>query len=312
MKGYTYILQCSDGSYYVGSTNNLELRLAQHQAGEGANHTKKRLPVELVYYEEYSRIDEAFYREKQIQGWRREKKEALIKGAYDKLPELARAYGTMLPSTSSGSGGSGDGETLPSTGSGSGGSDDGVTLPSTGLGSECGGGESVIGSARWLSLSKPPLSISIKESLGNISLLTIPKTAFLCSRNISASAVLKCYDWAIAQREAGRCIISGFHSQIEKDVLYYLLKGSQPILVVMARGLKKKTEPEFLQPLHENRLLIITPFDINTRRISQRTADIRNKMMVQLADTVTVGYISPGGNLEKLLQTAGKEIVRIG
>jgi predicted GIY-YIG superfamily endonuclease len=328
MKGYTYILQCSDGSYYVGSTNNLELRLAQHQAGEGANHTKKRLPVELVYYEEYSRIDEAFYREKQIQGWRRGKKEALIKGAYDKLPELARAYGTMLPSTNSGNGGSGDGVTLPSassgsggsgggvtlpsTGSGSGGSDDGVTLPSTGSGSECGGGESVIGSARWLSLSKPPLSISIKESLGNISLLTIPKTAFLCSRNISASAVLKCYDWAIAQREAGRCIISGFHSQIEKDVLHYLLKGSQPIIVAMARGLKKKTEPEFLQPLHENRLLIITPFNINTRRISKRTANIRNKLMVQLADTVTVGYISPGGNLEKLLQTTGKEIVRIG
>ncbi|MBH1959547.1 MAG: GIY-YIG nuclease family protein [Flavobacteriia bacterium] len=48
MKGYLYILLCSDGSYYTGSTNNLELRLSQHQAGEGANHTKKRLPVKLV------------------------------------------------------------------------------------------------------------------------------------------------------------------------------------------------------------------------------------------------------------------------
>ncbi len=60
-----YILKCSDGSYYVGSTINLDHRLAQHQAGEGSNHTKKHLPVELVYYEEYQRIDEAFYREKQ-------------------------------------------------------------------------------------------------------------------------------------------------------------------------------------------------------------------------------------------------------
>ncbi|MCX7987705.1 MAG: GIY-YIG nuclease family protein, partial [Bacteroidales bacterium] len=93
-----YILKCSDGSYYVGSTTNLELRLAQHRAGEGANHTRKRLPVELVYYEEYARIDEAFYREKQVQRWRREKKEALIKGEYDKLPELARAYKKVLPS----------------------------------------------------------------------------------------------------------------------------------------------------------------------------------------------------------------------
>lgn len=87
-----YILQCADGSYYTGSTNDLELRLTQHQTGEGANQTKKRLPVKLVYYEEYQRIDDAFYREKQVQGWRREKKEALIKGEYQLLPELAIAY----------------------------------------------------------------------------------------------------------------------------------------------------------------------------------------------------------------------------
>jgi putative endonuclease len=92
MKGYMYILECIDGSYYTGSTKDLEIRLAQHQAGEGANHTKKRLPVKLVYYEEYPRIDDAFYREKQVQGWSRKKKEALIKGEFDQLPELAIAY----------------------------------------------------------------------------------------------------------------------------------------------------------------------------------------------------------------------------
>ena len=62
-----YILLCADGSYYTGSTIDLERRLEQHQNGEGANHTKKRLPVTLLYYEEYSRIDQAFYREKQVQ-----------------------------------------------------------------------------------------------------------------------------------------------------------------------------------------------------------------------------------------------------
>ncbi len=51
MKGYMYILKCSNETYYTGSTNDLELRLKQHKAGEGANHTKKNLPVELVYYE---------------------------------------------------------------------------------------------------------------------------------------------------------------------------------------------------------------------------------------------------------------------
>ncbi len=87
-----YILLCSDGSYYTGSTIDLERRLEQHQNGEGANHTKKRLPVTLLYYEEYSRIDEAFYREKQVQGWSRKKKEALIEGKIELLPKLAKAY----------------------------------------------------------------------------------------------------------------------------------------------------------------------------------------------------------------------------
>ena len=91
-KGYMYILRCSDGSYYVGSTQFLELRLMQHQKGEGANHTKKHLPVELVYFEEYPRIDMAFYREKQVQGWNRRKKEALIAGEVELLPELSLAY----------------------------------------------------------------------------------------------------------------------------------------------------------------------------------------------------------------------------
>ena len=89
MKGYMYILECSDGSYYTGSTNDIELRLKQHLNGEGANHTRKRLPVELVYFEEFLRIDEAFYREKQVQGWSRKKKEALINGDENLLHKLS-------------------------------------------------------------------------------------------------------------------------------------------------------------------------------------------------------------------------------
>ena len=87
-----YILECSDGSYYTGSTKDLEFRLSQHQNGEGANHTKKKLPVKLVYYEEFQRIDEAFNREKQVQGWSRKKKEALINSQQEKLPNLSLAY----------------------------------------------------------------------------------------------------------------------------------------------------------------------------------------------------------------------------
>ena len=92
MKGWMYMLECFDGSYYTGSTNNLELRLLQHQRGEGANHTKKRLPVKLVYWEEYEHVEQAFHREKQVQGWNREKKKSLIRGTPELLPELAKNY----------------------------------------------------------------------------------------------------------------------------------------------------------------------------------------------------------------------------
>ena len=86
---YMYILECADGSYYTGSTKDLERRLWEHQNGLGANHTAKRLPVKLVYCEECDRIDDAFYREKQVQGWSRKKKEALMASDYNQIHLLA-------------------------------------------------------------------------------------------------------------------------------------------------------------------------------------------------------------------------------
>jgi putative endonuclease len=87
--GFTYILLCADGSYYTGSTIDLFVRLNQHQTGKGANHTKSRLPVELVYYEKHGSIAVAFYREKQIQKWTRAKKAALIESDFNLLKLLA-------------------------------------------------------------------------------------------------------------------------------------------------------------------------------------------------------------------------------
>lgn len=153
--------------------------------------------------------------------------------------------------------------------------------------------------------------MKIEQLLGNEMLLELKKIAFLCSRKIPASAVLRCYDWAIAQREVGNCVISGFHSQIEKDVLHYLLKGQQPIILVLARGLKDKLEPEFEKLIEQGRLLIITPFDKTTKRVTEQTAELRNKMMIELADSITVGYTSAGGKLEKLLKMTNKPIIKI-
>ena len=92
MKGWMYILKCSDESYYTGSTIDLPLRYQRHQEGKGANHTRKHLPVKLIYFESFGNIKLAFEREKQIQGWNRKKKEALIRGNYQLLKILAKNY----------------------------------------------------------------------------------------------------------------------------------------------------------------------------------------------------------------------------
>lgn len=90
MQCYMYILICSDNSYYTGSTNDIDARMKEHEAGIGANFTHDRLPVRLVYCEMFDSIEEAWHREKQIQKWSRKKKEALINGDINRLRELSR------------------------------------------------------------------------------------------------------------------------------------------------------------------------------------------------------------------------------
>jgi putative endonuclease len=90
MMGYMYILLCADGTYYTGSTKDLEKRLQEHKSGHGAEYTSGRLPVQLLYYEEYSKISDAFKREKQIQGWSRKKKQALMEQNIKELSKAAK------------------------------------------------------------------------------------------------------------------------------------------------------------------------------------------------------------------------------
>ena len=149
------------------------------------------------------------------------------------------------------------------------------------------------------------------SSLGNTELLKLHKTAFLCSRDIPASAVLKCFDWAIEQRDKGNCIISGFHSKIEKDVFHYLLAGTQPIIMVLARGIKEKIEPELKAAIDTGRLLIVTPFENSVKWVTTETAEKRNRFMLELADEVVIGYVSKNGMLERLVaEVKGKKVIR--
>jgi len=90
MGAFVYILRCADGSYYVGSTRGtLEVRIAQHNAGTFGGYTARRRPVTVVFQQEFDRITDAIAAERQLKGWRRAKKEALIQGDYSALPELA-------------------------------------------------------------------------------------------------------------------------------------------------------------------------------------------------------------------------------
>ena len=87
---YVYLLRCSDSSYYVGHTNDLEQRLAAHERGAIEGYTLSRRPVELVFSDRFSTRLEAFHRERQPKGWSRARKEALIKGDWDGLVELSK------------------------------------------------------------------------------------------------------------------------------------------------------------------------------------------------------------------------------
>ena len=84
-----YILLCADNSYYTGHSENLDKRIAEHQAGEIAGYTSGRLPVKLMFSQEFSTREEALAVERQIKGWRRSKKEALIQGDWNEVSRLS-------------------------------------------------------------------------------------------------------------------------------------------------------------------------------------------------------------------------------
>ena len=101
MSFWVYILQCADGSYYTGHTDDLEARLAAHERGAVQGYTSRRLPVKLVFCDEFPTRNDAFTRERQIKGWSRRKKQALIREDWATLVKYSRGKNAH-PSTSSG------------------------------------------------------------------------------------------------------------------------------------------------------------------------------------------------------------------
>lgn len=138
------------------------------------------------------------------------------------------------------------------------------------------------------------------HTLGNKNLLALHKVAFLCSRDCPAAVVKKSHDWAIAQREKGICVISGFHSRIEREVFLRLLEGTQPMIMALAQGIMKELDPKVRQAVDAGRLLIVTRYAASVTHPCEDSCFHRNRLMMELADETVIAYASPGGKLERL------------
>lgn len=139
------------------------------------------------------------------------------------------------------------------------------------------------------------------EYLGNRKLLESRKVAFFCSRTVSSGAILRCYDLATQIADSGKVVIGGFQSKIEKDVLHFLLKGRQPVIIVIARQMYKELPNELTNPMNEGRLLIVSTAP-NAVRVSKDTANKRNSYISEIADEIVFGYISKDSSLNELFQ----------
>ncbi len=137
-------------------------------------------------------------------------------------------------------------------------------------------------------------------TFGNLDLVALPKTAFFCSARCPGSAILRAYDQVASWRDAGRCIIGGFHSPVEKECLSILLRGASPIIICPARGMPKRIPPEWEAPLGAGRMLIISIFPANQARVTADLAADRNAFVAALADEVWFAHITPGGQMEHL------------
>lgn len=145
--------------------------------------------------------------------------------------------------------------------------------------------------------------------IGNKEILNLHKVGFLSSRRCPAHVVLKSFEWAKKQRKEGNCVVCGNHSQIEKDVFEILIKGQQPIILVLARSIKSRWGPVVEKAIDENRLLVISEFSNKTKRITRETAKDRNKTIIDLCDQLVVGYKSRDGQLDTLL--VGRQFINL-
>lgn len=142
------------------------------------------------------------------------------------------------------------------------------------------------------------------EYLGNKELLTMQKTAFLASGTIAPDVVLRCYDWATDEHEG--CVVSGFSSKLEQDVLHFLLKSKTPVIMVLARRMYREIPEELKVPLEQGRLLIISTS--TAIRQSRATALARNRYICDLADRIMMVGVKESSSLYGLQKEFGDKL----
>lgn len=138
--------------------------------------------------------------------------------------------------------------------------------------------------------------------LGNLDLLSQPMTALFCSARCPGSVILGAYDQAAEWRDTGHCVVSGFHSPVEKECLRVLLRGESPVVICPARSMPQRIAPELKAPLAAGRLLILSAFPPTETRVTAELAARRNAIVSALTTDTLILHATPGGRLETSLR----------
>ena len=149
--------------------------------------------------------------------------------------------------------------------------------------------------------------------IGNLALLQERKTALFCSVKCPGAEIIKTLDYAMKMRDEGKILISGFHSPVEMECLNIFLRGEAPVIVCPARGLEEmRIRRDWKKALKAERMLIISPFAAEERRLKRDLAWKRNLFAAALADDIYIVYAGKGSGTERLgrtIQTWGKKII---
>ena len=149
--------------------------------------------------------------------------------------------------------------------------------------------------------------------LGDQGLLRSRKTALFCSARTPGDAILRTHDAARRMRDEGVTVTSGFHSPIERECLRILLRGKQPVIICPARAIDAMRIPkECRAAFDKGRILFLSPFSGQPRRITKESARRRNDVVAALADDAYIAHVSPGGGTAQIaLMLEGWHVPRV-